>query len=60
MVFLFCTGSPSLKMMPTFMLKRIVLQSFPTHVMERDIADSVDFMVERVSAKWCLLWRCLW
>ena len=36
-------------MMPSFVLKRTVLQGFDTGKYETDIADSIDFMVERVS-----------
>jgi hypothetical protein len=34
--------------MPHFMLKRLILSSFPTRVREADIADSAVFMLERV------------
>ncbi|XP_071844725.1 maspardin-like [Apostichopus japonicus] len=35
-------------MMPSFVLKRTVLQGFDTGKYENDIADSIDFMVERL------------
>ena len=37
-------------MMPTFALRHLVLSSFPQHMLEKDIAESVDFMLERVSS----------
>lgn len=37
-------------MMPSFVLKRSVLQGFDTGKYENDIADSIDFMVERLES----------
>jgi len=34
---------------PEFALKRIILGNFPTGNLDREVADSVDFMVEQVS-----------
>eukprot|EP00047_Mylnosiga_fluctuans_P019143 m.79289 g.79289 ORF g.79289 m.79289 type:complete len:341 (-) comp7998_c0_seq1:435-1457(-) len=45
------TSIPSpttLRLMPAFMLKRLVLGSYPQNVLEANIANSVDFMVERL------------
>lgn len=36
--------------MPGFVLKRMLLSNFPQDFMERSIADSVDFMVERLES----------
>jgi len=36
--------------MPEFMLKRVLLQNFPTYKMEQEIANSVDFMVEQLES----------
>lgn len=41
-------------MMPSFVLKRTVLQGFDTGKYENDIADSIDFMVERVSRNYTM------
>ena len=37
-----------LKFMPGFMLKRVVLGSYPAGDLEVGVANSVDFMIERV------------
>eukprot|EP01120_Amphizonella_sp_Union-15-10_P012515 TRINITY_DN5578_c0_g1_i1.p1 TRINITY_DN5578_c0_g1~~TRINITY_DN5578_c0_g1_i1.p1 ORF type:complete len:314 (+),score=69.93 TRINITY_DN5578_c0_g1_i1:69-1010(+) len=34
--------------MPEFMLKRLLLSNFPSGIMEKEIANSVDFMVEQL------------
>ena len=34
--------------MPEFMLKRMILQNFPTGALDLDVANSVDFMVQQV------------
>jgi len=36
--------------MPEFMLKRVLLQNFPSYKMEQEIANSVDFMVEQLES----------
>lgn len=35
--------------MPAFVLKKMIMNNFTTQVVDEDIADSIDFMVERVS-----------
>ncbi|EDV26915.1 uncharacterized protein TRIADDRAFT_22848 [Trichoplax adhaerens] len=35
-------------LMPSFLLKRIILEGFNDDIVDKDVADSVDFMVERV------------
>lgn len=35
-------------LMPSFALKRILLDGFNDKIVDKDVADSVDFMVERV------------
>lgn len=37
-------------LMPTFMLQRFLLANFPNKMLERDIAASVDFMVEQLES----------
>jgi hypothetical protein len=41
----------SLKMMPGFALRRMLLENLPQGRVEREIADSIDFIVERVSSR---------
>lgn len=36
-------------LMPAFMLKRQILINLPSDKLEMDVANSIDFMVERVS-----------
>lgn len=36
-------------MLPSLVLKRMLMGNFPNKVTDKDIADSVDFCVERVS-----------
>ena len=36
-------------LMPAFMLKRQILVNLPSEKLEMDVANSIDFMVERVS-----------
>eukprot|EP00035_Acanthoeca_spectabilis_P003075 m.91154 g.91154 ORF g.91154 m.91154 type:complete len:307 (+) comp11914_c0_seq2:210-1130(+) len=38
------------KYSPTFVLKRLVLRSFPRGAMDPDIADSVDFVIEKLDS----------
>ena len=35
--------------MPAFVLKKMIMNNFTTQEVDEDIADSIDFMVERVS-----------
>lgn len=35
--------------MPAFVLKKMIMNNFTTAEVDEDIADSIDFMVERVS-----------
>ena len=35
--------------MPAFLLKKMIMNNFTTEEVDGDIADSIDFMVERVS-----------
>ena len=39
--------------MPAFLLKKMIMNNFTTQEVDEDIADSIDFMVERVSVKLC-------
>ena len=44
-----CALVLSMRFLPSFWLKRQILTSLPTQKVEHRIADSIDFMVERVS-----------
>lgn len=37
--------------MPAFVLKKMIMNNFTAQEVDEDIADSIDFMVERVSGK---------
>ena len=39
--------------MPAFVLKKMIMNNFTTQEVDEDIADSIDFMVERVSEIHC-------
>ena len=39
-------------MMPAILLKKMVMGNFEKGLVQKDIADSVDFMVESVSLGW--------
>ena len=34
--------------MPSFLLKKMIMSNFNVNIVDEDIADSIDFMVERV------------
>lgn len=38
--------------MPAFMLKKIVLGNFASGPVDPEMADGIDFMVDRVSGSW--------
>ena len=33
-----------------FVMRRLILNNYPSHKVESEVADSIDFMIERVSA----------
>ena len=39
-------------MMPALLLKKMVMGNFDRHLTEPEIADSIDFMVQKVSFEW--------
>lgn len=42
--------SKSFKYLPTFVMRRLILSNYPSHKVEAEVADSIDFMIERVSS----------
>jgi hypothetical protein len=48
-IYLYFHAYDSLRLLPAFVLRRLVLGSFPQGVLSPPVANSVDFMVEQVA-----------